>query len=61
MSDIVKRMMKEGELFEQAFYDYGFPDKSGKLKDHLVINRKRSLLLTNSVFIAREDNKMKTK
>ncbi len=62
MSDIVKRMMKQGELFEKDFDDFGVPvDKSGKSKDHLVINRRRSLLLTNSVFIAREDNKMKAK
>ncbi len=59
MSDIVKRMMKQGELFEKDFDDFGVPvDKSGKSKDHLVINRRRSILLTNSVFIASEDNKM---
>ena len=55
--------MKQGELFEADFFDeFNIQeDRSGKSKDHLVINWRRSILLTNSEFIAREDKKKEDK
>ncbi len=56
MVDMVNRILQRGELYEKDFEDCGVPiDRSKKSKDHLVINRRRSILLTNEEFIAREE------
>jgi hypothetical protein len=62
MSELVKRILKQGELFDKDFEDLGVPvDRSGNMKDHLVVNRRRSILFTNSEFIARGEKKKSDK
>lgn len=48
MSELVKRILRQGELFDKDFEDCSVPiDRSGAMNDHLVINRRRSILFTN--------------
>ncbi len=53
MSELLKRILRQGELFDKDFEDWRLIDRSGNMKDHLVVNRRRSILFTNSQFIAR--------
>lgn len=55
MPELQNRIHTKGELLDADFEEFGIPcDKSGKSKDNLVVNRRRSILLLNEQLILRE-------
>jgi hypothetical protein len=55
MSELQNRIHTKDELLDADFEEFGIPcDKSGKSKDNLVVNRRRSILLLNEQLILRE-------
>ncbi len=54
-------MLEQGELFERGFDRLQLGKESSRPKDHLVLHRRRMVILTNPSLVQRERSKFEQK